>query len=214
MQIFGKGTSRSFRCVWAAEEAGLSYEYINVEFGSEGKHGTASKDYRDLNFQGKVPTLVNALSDSESLVLTESGAIINYLASLVPQLGLIPSALDAAARAKYEQLIFFVLSDLEQPLWTNGKHRFAIPKAQRVAEVLPTTLWEFEKSQNALVGMIGEAPKFALGEGFTMADIAIAHTLSWAESFKFELLPGMKAYKDRMYSRQACQRALAKVNEQ
>lgn len=214
MQIFGKGTSRSFRCVWAAEEAGLSYDYINVEFGSEGKHGSASQSYRDLNFQGKVPTLVTELSDNESLVLTESGAIMNYLGALAPQLGLIPNVSDISARAQYEQLLFFVLSDLEQPLWTNGKHRFAIPKAQRVAAVLPTTLWEFEKSQCALVGMIGESPEFALGQSFTMADIAIAHTLSWAESFKFELHPGMKAYKDRMYSRDACQRALAKVSEQ
>ncbi len=211
MKLFGKGTSRSFRCVWAAEEAGIAYEYISVEFGSAGEKGTNSEDYRSMNIQGKVPTLADGSVPSGPLVLTESAAIVNYLGAISDK-SLCPPASDSVRRAHYDQLMFFILSDLEQPLWTNGKHRFALPKEQRVADVLPTTLWEFGKAQKALTKLIGKSPSFALGEAFTMADIVLAHTLAWAESFKFELLPGMKAYKDALYEREACKQALVKVS--
>ena len=206
MKIYGTAKSRSFRCVWAAEEAGIDYEYIEVALGSTEVNGSQTDDYRKLNFQGKVPTLCN-----HGVTLTESAAIVSYLAKLQPEKNLIPT--DAsAARAHYDQLAFFVMSDLEQPLWTNGKHRFAIPKQYRVADVIPTTHWEFTKSQQALARLIGEHPaEFALGKQFTMVDILIAHTLNWAESFKFEVLPGFLDYKNRLYNRPACIAAMKKV---
>ena len=202
MKIYGRGKSRSFRCIWAAEEAGINYEYIEVKFGSE---GTNTETYRQLNFQGKVPTMVD-----DDLVLNESGAIVNYIATKAPAAGLIPIE-NTKLRAQYDQLAFFVLSDLEQPLWTSGKHRFVIPKEYRVPEVLETTKWEFNKSQKALVNLIGERPTFALGDHFSMADVLIAHTLAWAERFEFELFDGLKEYKDRMHTRQACLDVLAKI---
>jgi len=205
MKLYGKGNSRSFRCLWAAEEAGLEYDYIEVEFGGEGENGTNGVVYRQLNAQGKVPTLVDG-----ELVLTESGAIVNYIATKKPSARLIPQD-GSPERALYDQLTFFVLSDLEQALWTNGKHRFAIPEEYRVSQVLETTKWEFDKSQKALMELIGASPVYALGDGFTMADVLIAHTFSWAERFEFELLDGFKEYKDRMYARSACQAAMLKL---
>lgn len=211
LTLYGKGMTRSFRCVWAAEEAGLAYDYVNVEFGSREENGTASSEYRDLNSQGKVPTLV--LDTSPTLVLNESAAIVNYISRQSPDQHLIPSGDDDIRLALYEQLAFFVLSDLEQPLWTHGKHKFAIPKEQRVSSVIKTTYWEFEKSQKALLALMRDnVDSFALGESFSSVDILIAHTLSWAESFKYELLPELKAYKDRMYERDACKRAIERVS--
>ena len=53
------GKSRSFRALWAMEESKLDYEYVVVKFGSNEENGAASVDYRNLNSQGKVPTLVD-----------------------------------------------------------------------------------------------------------------------------------------------------------
>lgn len=206
IKLYGTQKSRSFRCVWAAEEAGLSYEYIEVALGSSEINGSQTDRYKKLNIQGKVPTLCD-----ENLTLTESAAIVNYIAKTCPEKSLIPND-NAPERARYDQLCFFVLSDLEQPLWTNGKHRFAIPKEYRVPDVLPTTHWEFTKSQKALMSLIGEQPEYALGKHFTMADILIGHTLNWAESFKFDIQPGLLAYKNRLYSRPACIAALEKIS--
>ena len=172
MKLYGTKKSRSFRCVWAAEETGLDYEYIEVALGSTEPDGSQTEHYRQLNFQGKVPTFCDS-----KVTLTESAAILNYFAKMNPEKNLIPVD-NTPVRAHYDQLAFFVMSDLEQALWTNGKHRFAIPAQYRVPDVLPTTHWEFEKSQKALVRLIGEHPaEYALGEHFTMVDILIAHTL-------------------------------------
>ena len=205
MKLYGVGKSRSFRTVWAAEEAGLDYEYIEVEFGGAGDNGSGGSVYRQFNYQGKVPTMID-----DELVLTESAAIVNYIATKNSALNLVPCS-ESVERALYDQLVFFVMTDLEQPLWTNGKHRFALPEKWRVPQILDTTLWEFEKSQKALQNLIGSEPEFAIGDHFTMADVLVAHTLVWAENFKFELFDGLRDYKNRMIKRKACEAALAKL---
>ncbi|MGB0495073.1 MAG: glutathione S-transferase family protein [Kangiellaceae bacterium] len=211
MKLYGMGKSRSFRALWALEESEIEYEYIAVEFGSRDKNGTLSDEYRMLNSQGKVPTLVDG-----DLVLTESGAMLNYIASSSKSKSLIPSN-NPIARAKYDEVICFVLSDLEQGLWSSGKHRFALPEAQRVPEMLSTANWEFNKAIKALETKFDPSkpgsPAFVLGDNFSMADILLAHTLSWAESFKFDVPESLLTYKNKMYYRPACKLAIEKLAE-
>ena len=199
--LYGSGESRSFRVLWALEEAGLKYDYIPVKIGSLENNGTQTKYYKKINFQGKVPALMD-----DNLVINESAAILNYIAALVPEKNLMPLN-DINYRAYYDEICFFVMADLEQPLWTNGKHRFVLPKDKRVEAVLETTHWEFSKSLKALKHYLN-GNQFAVGDTFTMADILIAHTLHWAEVFKFKIPPSLLDYKNRLYLRPACQRAL------
>jgi len=204
MKLYGMGKSRSYRALWALEEAGVEYDYVEVEFGSDRENGAASEVYRTLNTQGKVPTLVD-----DDLVITESGAILNYVASNSANLDLIPSN-NLKTRAKYDEICFFILSDLEQGLWTSGKHRFALPEEQRIPEILPTASWEFNKAIKALQSNFnGEG--YVVGEHFTMADVLLAHTLNWAESFKFDVPESLLTYKNKMYYRKACKAALSRI---
>jgi len=205
--LYGVGQSRSFRALWALEEAEIEYHYQEVKFGSSDADGTSNETYRTLNYQGKVPTLVD-----NALVITESAAIVNYIAALNPSLALMPND-DRALRARYDQIAFFVLSDLEQPLWTNGKHRFVLPAEQRIDAVFEVTHWEFEQSLRALQALLN-GQQYAVGEAFTMADILIAHTLQWAENFKFTIPTELLSYRDALYHRPACQRALLKIAAQ
>lgn len=199
--LYGSGQSRSFRALWALEEAGLDYEYKQVKIGSTDKNGTQTDSYRQLNFQGKVPSLRH-----DKLIINESIAILNYIATLSPKAKLIPNN-DIALRAYYDEICSFVVTDLEQPLWTNGKHRFVLPKEQRVKDVLETTHLEFTKSLKALNNYIQDH-QFVINEQFTMADILISHTLQWAETFKFKIPQHLLEYKSQMYARPACQRAV------
>lgn len=201
MKLYGMGKSRSFRALWALEEAGIKYEYIAVQMGSKDENGTASEAYRELNTEGKVPTLVD-----DELVVTECGAILNYVGANSPKLHLLPSN-DLKRRAKYDELCCFVLTELEQGLWTNGKHRFALPEEQRIPEVLSTATWEFNKAIKTLQSRF-DGKDFVLGDEFTMADVLLAHTLNWAESFKFDVPEELLTYKNKMYYRKACKRAL------
>ncbi len=198
------GKSRSFRALWALEEAAIEYEYVAIEFASKDSNGAQSDSYRALNPQGKVPTLVD-----EELVLTESGAILNYIAAKSGNLDLIPSN-DLQLRAKYDEACYFILTELEQGLWTNGKHRFALPVEHRVPDILPTADWEFNKAIKALQTFF-DGEGYVVGDEFTMADVLLAHTLNWAESFKFTVPEKLLTYKNKMYYRSACKKSLSVV---
>ena len=201
--LYGLGPSRSFRCLWALEEAGLEHEFISLELSSTEKGGAKSPEYIKLNPQGKVPSLQH-----DDFVLTESAAILNYIDAISGN-NFIPSG--AKARAQYDELAFFVLSELEQPLWTTGKHKFAIPEEHRVEQVLETAKWEFSKAVNALSTFIS-VDEFALNDRFTFADILIAQTFNWAERFGFEVDSQYLEYRDRMYARKAAVDSVAKFS--
>jgi glutathione S-transferase len=206
MKLYGFSQSRSFRALWALEEAGLEYEYIAVNFGSEeGPHGSRSSQYMAINPQGKVPTLIDG-----SLILTESGAMVSHIARKAPDKNLIPGH-NEELLARYDEILFFVLSDLEQPLWTNGKHRFALPEEQRVPQMLEVANWEFAKAQRALHHHL-KGKRFVVGNGFSAADIVLAHTITWAERFKFEVDQALLDYRDHHYLRPAAQKAAGIVS--
>lgn len=202
MKLYGFSQSRSFRALWTLEESALDYEYIAVNFGSEeGPHGSKSPAYMAINPQGKVPTLIDG-----SLTLTESGAMVNHIARKAPDKNLIP-AHNEELLARYDEVLFFVLSDLEQPLWTNGKHRFALPEEQRLPQMLETATFEFGKAQRGLHYHL-EGRQFVVGDSFSAADILVAHTINWAERFEFEVDRELLDYRDRHYQRPAAQKAL------
>jgi len=203
--LYGSGQSRSFKVLWALEEAQLSYEYKQVNIGSSDENGTQTQAYRLLNSQGKVPALVDG-----NCVITESAAILNYLAALVPDAKLMPASDDLATRAYYDEVCAFVLSDLEQPLWSKAKHSFILPKEYRLKGIRHSTQWEFAKSVKALERYLADK-EFVINNQFTMADIAIAYTLNWATNAKFDLPQHLLNYCQAMYQRPACLRALEKA---
>jgi len=202
--LYGAKLTRSFRALWALEEAELPYHYVKIKLGSDQENGSQAVEYKRINPQGKVPTLVD-----DELVITESAAILNYIATRVPDKHLIPLG-DINLRAHYDQMCFFVLAELEQASWTHSKHRFVLPKELRLPEIKLTAEYEFARSINALQYYL-EDKEFAINNHFTMADILIAQTLHWAESVQFIVPDNLKNYTYRMYQRPACQQALHKA---
>jgi glutathione S-transferase len=154
-----------------------------------------------MNAAGKVP----ALKDDE-LVITESSAICLYLAEKAGQLLPQPAT---AASAKHHQWISFIGNELEQPLWTSAKHKFALPESLRQEAILPVAQWEFEKAV-AVAEQWTPKEGFLLGEQFTVADILLAHTLNWALKFEQKLPEKLAAYRKRVSARPALARALEK----
>ncbi|MCG8416027.1 MAG: glutathione S-transferase family protein [Pseudomonadales bacterium] len=206
IKLYGFGQSRSFRCLWALEEAGIEYEYINAKLRTDPEDPESAKhpSYLQLNVQGKVPTLVN-----EDLVLTESVAILNYIARCAPESGLLPNgSMDLYARL--DELVSFVLAELEQPLWSKGKHMFALPEEQRIPEMLKTAEFEFNKAVNTLEHLLNEN-EFAIGNQFTIADILLAHTFNWAIRFEFDVPEKYLDLRNRLYERAAAKRAMELV---
>jgi glutathione S-transferase len=204
LKIYGMANSRSMRVVWALEEIGADYEYVKVDlFKGEGR----SPSYLTLNPAGKVPVLVD-----DDFTLTESVAILNYLGDRFPASGLVPASGRLRERAEFQRWCCFVLSELEQPLWTIAKHRFALPQDKRVPAVLATAEWEFSVAARVLEGLLA-GREYAVGGNFSAADILIAHTLSWARSARVALPEQvLGAYLDRMLARPALARAREREN--
>ncbi|MGB5062448.1 MAG: glutathione S-transferase family protein [Candidatus Competibacter sp.] len=198
LMVYGFPNARSSRVVWALEEAGAEYEYIYVDL----KAGAGwQPEYLALNAGGKVPTLVDG-----EFVLTESGAICTYLGDRFPATGLTPQV-GSRERARYNQWCYFVLSELEQPLWTIGKHTFALPEQRRAPVVLETARWEFSVAAKVLAEGLGRR-EFIVGNRFTAADILVAHTLGWAQAVKLPLEhDNLESYAARLLARPAWARA-------
>lgn len=197
MKLYGRSNTRSLRAAWALEEAGAEYEYVTVDlFKGEGR----SPAFLAINPAGKIPVLVDG-----GLVLTESVAIVTYVGEKFPAGGLVPEAL--GDRADYLRWCSFAVTELEQPLWTIAKHRFALPRELRVEAIEKTARWEFARAKELFEGALG-GREFILESGFSGADILAAHTLAWARSARIALeSPALEAYVERLASRPTCARA-------
>lgn len=204
LKVYGCPNTRSTRVVWVLEEAGAEYDYHKVDLlVGAGRQPS----YLALNPGGKVPTLVD-----DDLVLTESAAICNYIGARFPASGLTPVA-DSRDRARYDQWCFFVLSELEQPLWTITKHRFALPEKRRVPAIIETARWEFGVAANVLTLGLGQRD-YLVGDRFTAADILAAHTLAWARALQLPLGHAvLDAYANRLLARPALARGKARERD-
>lgn len=205
LKLYGFGPSRSFRALWALEETGLAFEHIETALRKDATLENSAKhpNYLALNSQGKVPTLVDG-----DKVLTESVAIVNYIARLAPESKLIPTSVSELAR--YDELSCFILAELEQPLWSKGKHLFALPEEQRVPAMFDTAAFEWAKAVRSLDALLDES-EFALGDQLSAIDILLAHTFNWAQRFEFDVPEKYIALRDRHFARPAAQRALASM---
>jgi glutathione S-transferase len=201
--VYSTPSTRGTRITWLLEELQQEYQYHLIDFA---KGDSKSAEFLAINPAGKVP----AIKDDD-LVMTESGAIVTYLADKFSEAGLIPPT-GTSARGSYEQWSYFTLCELEQPLWTIGKHKFALPKEQRVKEIFPTAAWELQKALQLFSDGLGDK-EYMVENRFTAVDILLAHTLIWATSFEqpIEQL-NLQAYLQRLTARSALQKARQREN--
>ena len=67
-----RGNTRDLRVLWALEEIGLPYEIVGMDHPN---HDLDAPAYRALNPFGQIPVI-----DDDGVVVSESGAILLYLA--------------------------------------------------------------------------------------------------------------------------------------
>lgn len=202
IKLIGAPHTRSLRVSWVLEELGLDWQYERLDF-SKGEH--KSKEFLALNPGGKIPVLID-----NGLVITESAAIILYLAEKYGGSKLLPER-GSEASAKHHQWVSFITTELEQPLWTMAKHKFALPAELRQAGMSTVATWEFYKAANIVEDLLPETD-FLLGEDLMVADILLTHTLLWATSFKQTLPDKLAQYRDRVTARPAMAAAAQKEN--
>jgi len=191
MRLYGFAGTRTMRALWALRELDLDFEYVEVDL-TAGAH--RRPDFLALNPAGKVPVLVDG-----DLVLTESVAIVLYLAEKRPETGLLP--VDPRARAEVHRWLLFTATELEQPLWRMARHKTLYPAERRIAAEIPVARRDFLDMAPVMDTHL-QGRSFLVGDRATVADIVAAYTLDWAdEAHLLDELPGLHAYMKRMYAR-------------
>ena len=89
-------------------------------------------------------------------------------------------------QAKHDELVAFVLAELEQPLWSKGKHTFALPEQYQIPAMLDTAKFEFTKAVSTLDHLLSR--RICCRRKFSIADILLAHTFNWAIRFELTFL--------------------------
>lgn len=191
MKVYGVLPTRVLRVFWLLNELGLEYEWIpTAPFSEE----TRSPAFRALSPTGKVPVLVDG-----DVVLTESSAIQLYLAEKYPAARLIPE--DIAERAQMYRWIFFLVTEIEQPLWRIARNSVIYPEEKRLPADIATATQEC-KAMAAVLERHMQGREYLVGDRLSVADLNAAYTLDWAR--EADLLgdaPVLCAYVERMYAR-------------
>ena len=191
IKLYGTPPTRALRAIWLLNELGLDYEMLPVSIlDSENRQ----PDFVALNPAAKVPVLVEG-----SLVVTESAAIQLYLAEKYPEFGFIPESVED--RAQMYRWIFFLMTEIEQPLWRIARHTFLYPHEKRLPQ-------DIELARQECLEMVAVLDRhmqdraFIVADQVSVADFNAAYTLDWAnEEQMLEDAPRLKAYLTSMYAR-------------
>ena len=170
---------RSFKVLWAANHLGIDYEFRLVDFT---KNGQRAPEFVALNPNGRAPVI-----DDGGYVLWESNAIVEYLASLRPQSGVMPH--ETRAQLAVRKWLFW-----ETAHWDPACAVFAF---ERVVKPLfglgETSQSEIERGTQLLerVGNVldGELKKhrYVAGETLTVADLSIGAAMCIADQARFPI---------------------------
>ena len=191
MRLYEFAPTRSVRARWTLQELGVDFDAITVNLmvGDQKR-----PEFLAINPAGKVPVLVDG-----DLVLTESVAIVVYLADKYPASGFLPK--DAEGRASAMRWLLFTATELEQPLWRISKHTAIFPENKR----LPADVGLAREEFTAMAEIIDRHMidrEFVVGDSATVADFVLAYTLDWAQLVGLlDPWPRLEGYMLRMYDR-------------
>jgi glutathione S-transferase len=191
MKLYEFAPTRSIRVRWTLQEMRIPFESEEVSL-TAGEH--RRPEFLALNPAGKIPVLV----DGEQ-VLTESVAIVLYLADKFPEKGLFPTEL--RQRGEAYRWLLFAATDLEQPLWRIARNTQVYPEPQRVPADIPNATREAREAA-AIVDAHLQGRSFMVGERVSVVDFVMAYTLDWAGlAGCLDACTNAQAYLQRMYSR-------------
>lgn len=196
LQLYFSPMACSLASRIALMEAGLEARYHLVHLRTK-KRIEDDADFRGISAKGAVPVLV--LENGERL--TESAAVLQYIADRRPETGLAPPPGDAD-RYRLQEWLSFISTEIHKG--------FLFP-----------TFWYKEDAPKAARARIEESVAFAadhlktrehlVGSSFTVADAHLTWALLLLRYARVEIdrHPSLVAYLERMQTRPAVKEAIA-----
>ena len=201
--LWGGGTARTLRTHWMAHELVLAYQskLIGPRTGE-----TRTPEFRSLNVKGKIPVLVDG-----GFVLTESAAIVTYLADAYgPERGLTPAP-GTKQRAQYNEWLAYVQMELDaHTLYVLRKHRDLAALYGEAPAAVDAAIEGFAKQITFAERRLKDHA-YLVADRFTGADIMLTSCLLWATAYEVDLPATLRDYAGRQTSRPAYE-AAARLN--
>lgn len=199
-RVWGIGTARTLRAHWMMEELELDYEVKAILPRSEGMRGA---DIRALTKREKVPIL-----EDDDLVIGESAAISLYLADRYGSSKELAPAPGTRERAIHDELCFFVMTEMDAPLYVIRRHE-GLPEAYGESAVACAAARRyFLRSLGEIQRRLARRSAFLCDERFNVADLLVFSCLLWARSVGIEIPSSLDRYFALIESRPALSRAL------
>ncbi|MEJ7604216.1 MAG: glutathione binding-like protein [Kofleriaceae bacterium] len=179
----------------ALYDANISATFNQVDLAR--RRTADDRDFLTLNPLGQVPTLRTESGD----ILTENGAILQYVADSAPASGLAPT--DRVGRAKLHQWLSFLGTELHKGI-------FALQFDRATTDALTAYARTKIASRFAILERHLTGREFLLDQ-FTVADAYLTTLLNWTRKTGPNLAdwPALAAYHQRMLARPSVARAVA-----
>ena len=191
---FAQGQVRDLRVRWALEEAGLAYQALILEQGSQ-----TSVDNLARQPFGQVPAI-----EIDGATMFESGAIVWRIAEASP--ALLPA--DAHRRDLALSWVFASLNSVEPSIAALAGLDFFPGDADARAKMRPGVVATIEKRLAQLQAALGD--RDGLVGDFSVADLMMTMVLrSLAHTDILQGFPRLQAYVGRHTTRPAFRKALA-----
>ncbi len=182
---------RSDRVRWLLEEMKIPYEnrFLKKDSGD-----MDTLEYRSLNPQGRVPTVVD-----NDLVLFESAAICITLADKYSYGILAPKLDDTKLRAEYTKWMVYSVGSLECVIARMFTHVNTPQEKLITHEYVQQQCEIFKLALNPILSK----QDYILSSGFSTADIMLGAVIPGAHDYLVKNNPPIAAYMDRLMKREA-----------
>lgn len=189
-----RGYTRDLRILWALEEMQLPFKLMGMDHPAQ---DLSSVDYYKKNPFKQIPVI-----EDDEVVLSESGAILVYLAKKSKKL--IPN--DLAGEAQVMRWCFAAMNSVEIPLMNIlMMDWFKDPGCKSYRDFLVG--WS-SRHLSGLESWLADR-KFIATTDFTIADILMTHVLSGVKDESLlESYPNVRSYRDRCLARPSWQRTI------
>ena len=192
--LWGVGTSRTIRALWALIELNLSYK---TEIIRTRTTDTETAAFKSVNPRQKIPVLQDG-----TLTMGESAAIVTYLAESysTEQVSLIPD--NPKARAKYFEWMSFICMELDATSLYVLRRHWSLPEIYGDSPVANKASEEyFNRMITAADKLKNPKQTYLLETGFSGVDILMTTTLKWAIDYNQRIPTNFMEYLDHMSNR-------------
>lgn len=201
MQLYYAPHTISIAVAIALEEAGLEHELVKLDFANREQ---TTKAYHQINPKGRVPALV-----VDGGILTETGALLEYIADLAPEKALRPS--DPILLARMREVMFYLASTM------HVNHAHKMRGARWASE--PSSFKDMQRkvpetmaASCEYISQFGLRGPFVLGDTLSLADCYLYVVCTWLEGdgVKLDRFPKITAFMAAMEARDSVKAVRAK----